>query len=714
MFRKIKLTNFACHKFVEVDFGPGLTAVKAGVEKGKTTLLKAIAYALFGTKALPDSLDDTVTWGEPVSSLRVELQFQLGGIDYTITRSKGSAELRYGDESVTGQTETAKFVADLLGADASLAANLIIAGQGEIRGSLSGGAKGAVTLIEKLADFDQIDQLIELLQVNLVTGNTGAIKAALEQAQGVLDETEEPAPLDKSALQAEVDTLLEQSKKLKQEADAANAAATAATKARDKGLADTQRQRDLSVKIDDRAEALERLRAEEPALAPWGEVSEGALQVAERDVTELEASVQRLNELRRGTALNEQTTADWGAPDDPDNNRFAGDLRRLLEEVKVAEGAAIQWDTKASAARTEAATKRALILRDACSLCGKDVSDIPEVAARNATLEAEASALDSAALEATVSANAERAYAKTLHSLHAAHLRLQAVEAYGWQVDNAMTPGTLVWIGGRADEGDAYRLQGARDTLKAWRSTQTAREESLRARKAHQQRVERAQGELQAMMDELAHLPPFPDLDGLRDAVLEADQRRQAASNAYVSAVQAHAARSAEVVRLVGNHDKLLAAREAALKAVESKRAELADLEFNNALLKAVREARPVVANKLWALVLGAVTEFFSAMRGQPSQVTRGPEGFLVDGHPVSTLSGSTKDILGLAIRVALTRTFLPGISLLLLDEPNAAMDDERTANVLGFLGGAGFEQIVVVSHDEMTVDVADHIITLE
>ena len=127
-----------------------------------------------------------------------------------------------------------------------------------------------------------------------------------------------------------------------------------------------------------------------------------------------------------------------------------------------------------------------------------------------------------------------------------------------------------------------------------------------------------------------------------------------------------------------------------------------------------MREARPVVANKLWALVLGAVSEFFSAMRGQPSVVTRGADGFMVDGHAVATLSGSTKDILGLAIRIALTRTFLPGISLLMLDEPNAAMDDERTANVLGFLGGAGFNQIIVVSHDEMTVDVADHVVTLE
>ena len=215
------------------------------------------------------------------------------------------------------------------------------------------------------------------------------------------------------------------------------------------------------------------------------------------------------------------------------------------------------------------------------------------------------------------------------------------------------------------------------------------------------------------MIDEQAGMPPAPDLDALRAAVATAEERRQSAASAYTTALQAHAARNVEVIKLISEHEKAVGARERAQAEVAARTAELQALEFNNALLKAVREARPVVANKLWALVLGAVSEFFSAMRGQPSVVTRGADGFMVDGHSVATLSGSTKDILGLAIRIALTRTFLPGISLLMLDEPNAAMDDERTANVLGFLGGAGFNQIIVVSHDEMTVDVADHVVTL-
>lgn len=714
MITSIHLKFFGCHENLLIDFGPGLTAIKAPVERGKSTVIAAIGYALFGTKALSSPISDTVTWGHPESALQVEMGFTVDNVHYHLRRSKAAAELRYESHSVTGQSEVSKFVSSLLGADISAAEKLVLARQGEIRGALSEGSRAAIALIEKLADFDQLDQLIDLLQSHLTLGSTAPAKAALEQAQAVLDGAEEPAPLDQAALDAEVQALAERASALGAEAEAANEAAAAAAKARDKALAATQRQRDLAVKIEDRTGALERLRGEEPALAPWDDVSDGALRAAERDVQELEASVQRLQERQRGEALNEQIAAARGEAGSPGSDRFDGPESAATEAHREAVERGRDASAAASEYRQQAAVKRALVQAEACTLCGRDVSQIPEVVAKNAALEDEACKLDVASEEAQDAFQQWSAYAESLARALADHQRLKAFRQASWTIDNARTPGVLVWVGGRADEGDAYRLLGAKNTLKALRQTEAAHAESVRARNAHRQRVERAEAELQALIDEQSAMPPAPDLDALRAAVAETEERRQSAANDYTAALQAHSARSVEVVRLVGEYEKLAGARERAQAEVAARTAELQALEFNNALLKAVREARPVVANKLWALVLGAVSEFFSAMRGQPSVVTRGADGFMVDGHAVATLSGSTKDILGLAIRIALTRTFLPGISLLMLDEPNAAMDDERTANVLGFLGGAGFNQIIVVSHDEMTVDVADHVVTLE
>ena len=87
--------------------------------------------------------------------------------------------------------------------------------------------------------------------------------------------------------------------------------------------------------------------------------------------------------------------------------------------------------------------------------------------------------------------------------------------------------------------------------------------------------------------------------------------------------------------------------------------------------------------------------------------------GFMVDGKDVYSLSGSTLDILGLAIRVALTKTFLPHCRFLLLDEPFAACDAQRQAQALGFIHTLGFDQIIIVTHDNLTEAVADHVIEL-
>jgi DNA repair exonuclease SbcCD ATPase subunit len=140
---------------------------------------------------------------------------------------------------------------------------------------------------------------------------------------------------------------------------------------------------------------------------------------------------------------------------------------------------------------------------------------------------------------------------------------------------------------------------------------------------------------------------------------------------------------------------------------------DLKALEFNNALLKRVRAARPIIADKLWTIVLSAVSSYFSAMRGVKSVVTRAGNEFRVDGKPISGLSGSTLDLLGLSIRLALTRTFLPNTPFLILDEPAAAMDSERTESMLGFLVGTGFQQTLLVTHDEMSETVAQKLITI-
>ena len=142
-------------------------------------------------------------------------------------------------------------------------------------------------------------------------------------------------------------------------------------------------------------------------------------------------------------------------------------------------------------------------------------------------------------------------------------------------------------------------------------------------------------------------------------------------------------------------------------------RARLDETRKANALLKALRSLKPKVANQVWETVCQTASHYFSVMRGMSSVIGRDGTDFTADGRAVSSLSGSTQDVLGLALRVALTKTFLPTCPFLLLDEPFAAADDERTQKALGFLTSTGFLQTIIITHEDSSEAVADHLITL-
>ena len=97
-------------------------------------------------------------------------------------------------------------------------------------------------------------------------------------------------------------------------------------------------------------------------------------------------------------------------------------------------------------------------------------------------------------------------------------------------------------------------------------------------------------------------------------------------------------------------------------------------MKLHNRVIKRLRSS-PEVARRLWAVVMAAISHYFSLIRGTPTVVVRSEDGFLADGHPVHSYSGSTIDSLGLAIRLALSQTFLPNLRFMLMDEPAAGMD---------------------------------------
>ena len=110
--RALRLVNFRQHANSSLTFEDGLTGIIGPNGSGKTTILEAIAWALYGQQAARGTRDSLRYTRAPArASVRVELEFDLAGHRYRVVRGLTSAEL-YLDHgqapvanSITGVTE---------------------------------------------------------------------------------------------------------------------------------------------------------------------------------------------------------------------------------------------------------------------------------------------------------------------------------------------------------------------------------------------------------------------------------------------------------------------------------------------------------------------------------------------------------------------------------------------------------------------------------
>ena len=172
---------------------------------------------------------------------------------------------------------------------------------------------------------------------------------------------------------------------------------------------------------------------------------------------------------------------------------------------------------------------------------------------------------------------------------------------------------------------------------------------------------------------------------------------------------KAESAYAAELLR----HEESISNRQARLDELAKSEALIEEMEFHNELIKDLSAARSEIRRRLWKIVSAAISHYFTRIRGEATIVEQGEDGFTENGRPVKGLSGSAKDTLGLAVRAALSRVFIPGAPLMIVDEPFAACDSVREVAGIGVLAGLGFDQTILVTHSDLADSVADKIVHL-
>jgi len=110
----IRLQNFRQHEDTSIVFEQGLTGIIGTNGSGKTTILEAIAWALYGNAAARGTRDSIRFAGAKArSSVRVQLVFELAGHRYRVVRGLTSAEC-FLDDAEAPIASTISGVSELL------------------------------------------------------------------------------------------------------------------------------------------------------------------------------------------------------------------------------------------------------------------------------------------------------------------------------------------------------------------------------------------------------------------------------------------------------------------------------------------------------------------------------------------------------------------------------------------------------------------------
>lgn len=169
-FERLHLENFKCYEDVDVRLDRGVTVIHGLNGSGKSSLLEACFFALYGSKALDSRLDEIVTIGTKQTS--VDLWFTHDGADYHVERcvrvrderaktTKCVLETPGANGTVEGTTDVRTRISGLLRMDAEAFVNCAYVRQGEVNKLINASPRQRQDMIDDLLQLGRLEDYRE-------------------------------------------------------------------------------------------------------------------------------------------------------------------------------------------------------------------------------------------------------------------------------------------------------------------------------------------------------------------------------------------------------------------------------------------------------------------------------------------------------------------------------------------------------------------------
>ena len=163
-FESLTLRNFKSYEHTEVAFEPGVTVIHGVNGSGKSSLLEAAFFALYGSEALVGTLDEVITTGAEESE--ITLSFMHDNQSYVLTRElriRGEraqttrCELETPHDTISGARPVRNEIASLLRMDADAFLNCAYVRQGEVNKLIHASPSERQDMIDELLQLGVLE-----------------------------------------------------------------------------------------------------------------------------------------------------------------------------------------------------------------------------------------------------------------------------------------------------------------------------------------------------------------------------------------------------------------------------------------------------------------------------------------------------------------------------------------------------------------------------
>ncbi len=187
----LRLVNFRQHADSTLAFGDGLTGIIGPNGSGKTTVLEAIAWALYGNAAARGTRDSIrFVRAQPRAPVRVELEFELAGHRYRVVRGLTSAEV-YLDGAAAPIANSITAVGELLtrrlGMSRGEFFNTYFTGQKELNVMAAMGPSERAQFLSRVLGYERLRAAQTLVRERrkLVVAEQAGLRAGMPDADAV-------------------------------------------------------------------------------------------------------------------------------------------------------------------------------------------------------------------------------------------------------------------------------------------------------------------------------------------------------------------------------------------------------------------------------------------------------------------------------------------------------------------------------------------------